>query len=531
MLLAIWLFGCGTEEPDDGLVLLDARSQLVRLSVDLRGVHPSEEELVAIEKNPGLYEQYVDRYLEDPRLPARVREIFNLRFLTRDGETYFDPEEAGLDVDADTLADDVGDEVLRLVTYAVENDLPYSYVVTADHTMATPLLAAFWNLEYPEGETGWQPATWRDARPAAGVLSMTGIWQRFPSMGGNANRHRANALSRMLLCDDYLERPILLDRASVDLLTVDPENAINTTAACQSCHATLDPLAANLFGFFHYDADMSMEDAITYRPEGEEQWREYSGKEPGYYGRPTANLLELADEIAEDERFVTCAAQTVWEGLHQREYEDADWADLRAHRDAFVDGEQRIPPLVRSIVTSRAYRAGEDAAGRVATARVVSPAQLADIVEGVTGYRWTFDGRDGLTTQDLGLPVLAGGIDASYVKTPAYTPSLGLVFVQERLAQAAANHVAEHDLAEGREGDAILLKYVTTADTPDSAAFAPQVRHLYLAITGHPLAEDATEPAALATLWREAYSIQASPTVAWAAVVTAVLRDPRVILY
>jgi len=39
----------------------------------------------------------------------------------------------------------------------------------------------------PEGETGWQPATWRDARPAAGVLSMTGIWQRFPSMGGNAN--------------------------------------------------------------------------------------------------------------------------------------------------------------------------------------------------------------------------------------------------------------------------------------------------------------------------------------------------------
>ncbi|MFZ5481780.1 MAG: hypothetical protein ACOZNI_33775 [Myxococcota bacterium] len=528
----VWLLACATEEePADGLVLLEPRAQLIRLSVDLRGVHPSEDELAAIEASPALYEQFVDRYLADPRFLGRVREIFNLRFLTRDGETYFDPGDAGLDADAGELADDVGDEVLRLVTYAVENDLPYSYVVTAEHTMATPLLAAFWGLDYPDGATGWQPATWRDARPAAGVLSMTGIWQRYPSMGGNANRHRANAISKMLLCDDYLSRPIVLDRAAVDLLTEDPENAISTTSSCQSCHSTLDPLAGNLFGFFHYDDDMSMEDAVTYRPENEEAWRDYSGKEPAYYGRPTANLRELAWEIAEDPRFATCAARTVWEGLHQREYEDADWADLQAHRDVFEDGDLRIPPLVRSIVTSRAYLAGEDEAGRVATARIVSPAQLADVVEGVTGYRWTFGGRDGLTTHDLGLPVLAGGVDAAYVTTPAYTPSLGLVYVQERLAQAAARHVAEHDLAEGRTDDAILLKYVTSASTPDDATFEPQVRHLYLAITGYPLADDAEEPALLATLWREVWSVEASPTAAWAAVVTAVLRDPRVILY
>jgi len=45
---------------------------------------------------------------------------------------------------------------------------------------------------------------------------------RYPSMGGNANRHRANAVSRTLLCDDYLARPIVLNRPAVDPLSLSP---------------------------------------------------------------------------------------------------------------------------------------------------------------------------------------------------------------------------------------------------------------------------------------------------------------------
>ena len=54
---------------------------------------------------------------------------------------------------------------------------------------------------------------------------MNAVWQRYPSMGGNANRHRANAVSKLLLCDDYLSRPIVLNRSAVDQLTIDPEDA------------------------------------------------------------------------------------------------------------------------------------------------------------------------------------------------------------------------------------------------------------------------------------------------------------------
>jgi hypothetical protein len=542
MVLFLSLLGCQPAAPDDTTLALSPRAGLRRLSVDLRGVPPSEEELVAIDANPDLYAEYADRYLADPRFAGRMREVFNLRYLTRTGDTYFDPTEAGVgDIASGTVGDSIGDEPLRLLTYLVEEDLPYDYIVTAPHTMADPVLARMWDLEREPGPAGepdaWTPATWRDGRPAAGMLSMTTIWQRYPSMGGNANRHRANAISRMLLCDDYLSRPIVLNRAAVDLLTLDPENAIAVTPSCQSCHSTLDPLAGTLFGFFHYEADEGIDDAITYRPENEEAWRDHSGKEPGYFGRPTANLVELGANIAADPRFAECAVRTVWEGFSQRTYTDDDWAALVDLRDVYASEGERLKPVVRALVTSAEYRAGEtddtDLDDRLATVRVVSPAQLASVVEDLTTYRWTFDGRPGLTTNDIGLPVLAGGVDSRYVTIPSYTPSLGLAFVQERLAQAAGRHVAEHDLAEGREGDAILLRYVTALDTPASApaAFEAQIRFLYLRVTGEALAAEATEPAALAALWSELMKVEASPTAAWAGVVSAVLRDPAVLFY
>lgn len=532
------LAACGGDDaPDDGITLLSPREQLIRLSVELRGVHPTEEELEAIERSPELYDDFADRYLDDPRFLDRVEEVWNLRFLTRNGETYFDPAEAGLGaLDSRVVAASIADEPLKLVRHVVENELPYTEVVLADYTMADPVLAAMWDLDYPEGGTGWRAAHYRDGRPEAGILTMTTLWQRYPSMGGNANRHRANAVSKMLLCDDYLARPIVLNRAAIDQLTVDPEEAIASTA-CQSCHATLDPLAAHFFGFFRYDPSDALREATTYLPENEEGWRDYANKAPAYFGKPTANLRELAEAIADDPRFVSCAVETVWEGFGQREVLDADWSERQALEDAFVAADLRVRPLVRELVLSRSFRAKSAADpalnDRLATVRTASPAQLASIVEDLTGYRWTFDGADGLTTPGGGLDVLAGGVDATFVTQPTYEPSVGAAFVLERLAWSAAWHVAEHDLDPARTEPARLLLYVTAETTPDAdpEAFDTQIRHLYRRITGLPLADDAPEPAELATLWKQLYSVEASPTAAWAGVVSAVLRDPRVLFY
>lgn len=546
VLLALALSGCGAApapDVDEGvevvgdIALLDARRQLIRLSLDLRGVRPSEAELVAIEANPALYEDFVDRYLQDPRFLDAVEALFNQRFLTRTGDFGFDAGEAGLvDVSDERVADSVNDEPLRLIRYITEHDLDWAWVVTADHSMADPMTAAVWGMERDAG-AGWQVARYTDGRPHAGVLSMTTMWTRYPSAGVNANRHRANTVSRVLLCDDYLSRPVSFSRTQVDALTTgDPNEVIANTPTCQSCHSSLDPLASHFFGFW-WEVEGGLADQTTYRPEDEPLWQDQFGRSGAYFGLPTANLDELGAALADDQRLYDCAARTVWEGLSQRKAEDADWAELRGHRDAFVAGGRTVRALVRSVVVSPEYRAGEvlDAtrAERVPVNKLVSPAQLADTIAAKTGYRWTFGGRDALHRNERGLAVLAGGIDSRTVVERATEPGVGLVFIQERLAQAAAWHVARADLAAGREGDAVLLAYVTAEDTPESApdAFDAQIRSLYLDITGLPLPEDAPEVAELTALWKQVYAVEASATAAWAAIVSVVLRDPTLLLY
>lgn len=540
ILTALLFTGCATEEAAEeagAIEALSARQQLIRLSVDLRGIHPTEAELVRMEQAPEIYAVFADRWLEEEAFIPRLKELFNYRFLTRTGDTYFDIEDRGLGMVGDRrMGDIIAEEPLALLEHIYKNDLPYSTMVTADYSMANRNLAQMWNMSYPDGATGWQPSTYNDGRPHAGLITMTTIWERYPSMGGNANRHRANAISKMLLCDDYLSRPIVLNRAAVDQLTLDPENAIASNATCQSCHSTLDPLASNLFGFFNYNDDLGI-DRTIYRQENEEEWRYYSGKEPGYYGRPTANLMEFGEQIAEDQRFVDCAVKTLFEGLTQREISDADWEELTPHSNAFAADGQNLKTLVRSIVLSEGYLAGKvydaEMADRIATVKLTSPSQLESIIADKTGYTWTFGGRPGLSTNDIGLNVLMGGIDSRFITKPSYIPSVGGVFIQERLAMAAGFAVAQDDLDPNREGEARLLKFVTIEDIPEAnaEAFEAQIRDLYLQLTGIPLPEDATEPAALIELWKYQYSIEADPTRAWASIVTAVLRDPTIIFY
>ena len=535
------LAACGQEPLEDRRVeLLGDREQLIRLSVDLRGTHPTEDELRQFEDaadKDATYAAYADLWITQDAFTERMVEVFDQRYLFKTGQVYFDPDEVGLDIDDRIMAEMIANEPLMLLRHVIDNDLPYSTMVTAEHSMANPELALYWGMEYPDdGNGGWAPAQYVDGRPHAGVLTMSTTWQRYPSMGGNANRHRANAISKMFLCDDYLARPIVLNRAAVDQLTVDPENAINQNISCQSCHASLDPMAANFFGFFNYDAEDGI-DQTMYRPENEEEWRSYSGKEPGYFGRPTANINEFAVELALDSRFSECAVRTVFEGLTQRTVTDEDWAELSEHRTVFDASGQNVRELVRSIVNSNEYKARQALEPalkeRLAGVKTASPAQLAGIISNITGYRWYFDGRDGLADNAEGLAVLAGGTDGQYVTNRSYIPSVGTAFTTERFAQAAAWNVAEHDLDPNRDGSAQMLFFVTVEDTPETnpGAFDEQIRYLYLAVTGIPLDEDATEPAELVELWKYVYSVEASPVLAWSTVISVILRDPRVLFY
>ena len=51
----------------------------------------------------------------------------------------------------------VGEEPLRLMAHIAANDYPWSAIVTADYTMANPLLGDIFPVEYPTNGRGWLP--------------------------------------------------------------------------------------------------------------------------------------------------------------------------------------------------------------------------------------------------------------------------------------------------------------------------------------------------------------------------------------
>lgn len=532
MVMLLLALSCqGDPERWEPLPRMSAAELLSRASLDLRGRRPSAEELAAVEADPAAVDAQIDAMLQDPGFGARVRDLFADIYRTRTESYYVAASSYGL-VDSAAFLAAVGEEPLYILSEVAEQDLPWTTLVTADWTMANELLAQAWPLEYT-GE-GWQRATYTDGRPRVGVLSTNALWWRYVSTLSNANRARANAVSRILLCQDYLSRPIEFDR-NVNLLDEDAvDEALRTNPGCVNCHQSLDPLASYFWGFFYYNyADPA--EATTYHPERERLYRTYTDIEPGYYGEPGYTLRDLSEQIAGDPRFVSCAVEQVYEGLLRREATPEDTDALTRHREAFLSGGLTLRALVRSVVDDPRYRAADRAAADDTGAvprKMVTPALLASQVEALTGYRMASGGYDLMTTDLVGLRTLAGGADGYNVTHTATSPNTTLVLVQQRLAEAAAWSVAEADAAaEG--GSRRLFTEIDFTETPDSgrAAMVAQVQALHLALFGRRVAEDGEEVAANLELWSQLYAVGQDPVDAWAGLLSALLRDPDFLFY
>ena len=284
---------------------LDAPRLLRRISLDLRGVLPSTEELDHVESQPEAVWNYRDAWLADPRLEGRLVQLLAERWHTRVDDFLVQY------LDYQALASEpgqllrfersVGEEPLRLLARIAVSDRPWTDVVTTDHTMADERLASIWPLERQDG-TGWQVASYTDGRPAAGVLATNGLWWRYYTTRSNANRARVAAISRLLVCEDYAARTITFAEDDALAAGADLEDALQESPYCQGCHAGLDPIAAALYGFWSAN-EYQTDEIDTYHPERERLGSTVLGVQPAWYGDPVAGLHELGAHIASDPLF------------------------------------------------------------------------------------------------------------------------------------------------------------------------------------------------------------------------------------
>lgn len=521
--------GGGGEEPAP--TRMDPVRALARASLDLRGVRPSDAEIAAVRADPEAYAALVAGFVEDPRFGDRILSLYAERLLTLTETIPVDAGAYGLD-GGPAYDAAVGEEPLRLIAHVATEDLPYTELATGDWTMANEVLGAMWPLDYPEDGEGWQVARYTDGRPAAGILATNGLWWRYGSTESNANRARANAAARILLCHDHLSRPITFDR-SVDLLDEEAvSDALASDPACVSCHVSLDPLASYFYGFW-WEREAAAAEASRYRPEREALWAEVSGVAPGFYGRPGGGLGELGEQIAADPRFPNCAVRVAMEGLLRRPvaYEDTD--RLTTYREAFLQEGLRLKPLYAAVAQDPDYLAGDGARAGAVPTRLLTPDQLASAVEDLTGWRWTQAGADMLRTDEDGVRTLAGGIDGYTVTAVATSPNATWMLVSQRVAEAAAAWAVGEEARQAPADRRLFTAVDLDARTPDEATIREQLRLLLLRVHSRVVEPDDPDVDALLELWRGLAAADGGrdDTDPWTGVLVALLRDPDFVLY
>ena len=520
---------------DADLVLLTGGRLLRRISLDLRGVLPTLAELGQVEADPAAVETLRDAWLEDPRFEQRLVEIFAEQWHTLVDEFLVTHREyqalASSPGSEYPFERSVGEEPLRLMAYLAAGDQPFSEILTADFTLANDLLASIWDLNFSEegsGEgEGWQEARYGDGRPAAGVLATNGLWWRYHTTASNYNRGRVAALVRLLVCEDYLSRPVSLDEASI-AEGEEVEDALRANPYCMGCHASIDPIASALFGFYSLN-EYSIFEIDRYHAEREPLGSLLLETAPEWFGTPVADLAGLGKAISEDPRFPTCVVKRTSQALWRRAPTLDDFSQVETLRRSFLASGLQLKALIRAITDTPIYRAGATVEGKESTVRLLGAPRLASMVEELTGFTWEYQGFDLMRSDTYGYRILSGGVDGAYVSQPQATPSLTWLLVTQRLAEGASSVAMEGFGA----GDDSLFGSVESSQGPGDAAFEDALKNLVRRLTGQGATEE--HLASLRSLWNQAAGPESEvfggASRGWRAVLMALLQDPEVLSY
>jgi hypothetical protein len=213
----------------------------------------------------------------------------------------------------------------------------------------------------PEDTATWLPIADRGPH-AAGILTMPIFLAKYGS-----RRARAHVVYSAFLCKDFVADSVKLQPSDDPDLTRRP--------GCATCHQTLEPMAAYFTRIT--ESDWTWLPSSTFPARG-------CGNRPqsickqiydpafdalrGAYAAPAhaeAGPAGLARDIVQAPEFAPCVVQNVTQALLGRALAPEDDAWKNQLVKTFVDGGYRMRALVRAIMTSPRYRAGNDMQAQV----------------------------------------------------------------------------------------------------------------------------------------------------------------------
>ena len=279
----------------DTVVMASPRKTLRRAALIFAGRIPTDEEYAAVEGgDDSVLRATIRGLMEGPQFHEFLIRASNDRLLTDREYLVIDPDGYYVDFTNEyyrrrVLAHMSGDDrelrrwedriqhgvrraPLELIAYVVENDRPYTEILTADYIMANPWAAAAYGastyFENPEdvhefkpskivsyyrkgdgfeqeydpvlGVRVLDPGPLITVYPHAGILNTEVFLQRYPTTATNRNRARARWTYYHFLGVDVEKSA---SRTTDPVALADTHNPTMHNPACTVCHRILDPVA------------------------------------------------------------------------------------------------------------------------------------------------------------------------------------------------------------------------------------------------------------------------------------------------
>ncbi|MCP4783779.1 MAG: DUF1592 domain-containing protein [Fuerstiella sp.] len=376
---------------------------------------------------------------------------------------------------ADQYREALRREPLELLHYIVEQNRPFSEILTADYTMVSPYTARGYGMydelqaefQDPDDPFEYIPTKLKALKhrdgsvqptadgnyPHSGVLSMFQYLRRYPTTETNRNRLRARMYYQHFLGVDIMNlAPRISDAAAIGAKY---ETPTMQAAECVVCHRTIDPIAGLFQDYYNVDGH-------------------YGPRKDGWFtdifdpGREGHNLPEtergralqwLGQNTVTDPRFAIAMAEHVYYILMGRKVllppNDIDNSAFAARRTAYLAQRELIEHaaetfsrkdfnlkvIFQELVVSSFYRADGVSTTSfkserlaelddVGVVRMLSPEQIERKIVAVFGKSW---GR-----LDDSYAILYGGIDSQAVTERLTEPSGAVGALQRILANDVA---------------------------------------------------------------------------------------------
>lgn len=535
---------------NDEIQLMDPQETLRRATINLGGRLPSDAEIALVEAD-GLdaIDGIIAELAKEDAFYARVEEIFNDLFLTdkyvggnsavdllnreifpdarwyveEEGKDFSGEDPAFLEAARQHSNRSVAKEPLKLISYVVRNNLPFTEILTADYILVNAFSARVYGVKGLQFADKLNPEEWKPGKiegfDHAGVISSPMFLNRFPTTPTNRNRHRARMVYRFFLATDVMalaERPL-------DPTSIEDFNPTRENSQCTSCHAVIDPVAGALQNW--NERGMYAPPAMGWY---QEMWKPGFGTTDLPYEDRLQGTAWLAKEITSDDRFAVATVLNVYRGLTGLEPIQALSTEptiyeqqVKAHdiqvkffeevAAKFQAGNYDLKIVISELIKSPYFRAKNvpadwDEVKRAAYAgtgvgRLLTPEQLNRKIKAVLGRSWDENNRDHLLSTNS-YRILYGGIDSDGVVQRITTPNGIMANVQWRMANEMACRVTAQDfvkpMAERR-----LFKTVERSFAPEDAngfaitesvtSIRKTIQHLHALILGERLTLDDPE--------------------------------------